>query len=355
MRVSNPLLMEAYSFFKNMAIVQIYKYFKVDYAHPTRVIAQLNNDCNSKCNMCDVWRQSKKELPASLWITALKNLKSSLRYFHVGFACGEILLKDDVFEVFEFCHNAQLPYTITTNGKLLTPINIERLLDLRPLNINISIDSLESEVYKKIRGVSFIEDVKSNIDYLMTYIKANSLTTKVFFKTVVNNLNLVELPSIALYSKEMNVAGITFDPIRRRRDIFFENKIDSFERMANINMFALQDSVEKLVKLKKEGVNILNSERRMKQWFKSNGLEKIIFCSTPLRDIYINNEGYIRLCDYSNMNIGNIASDNISLVINSEMARVEKKKLTQCKNPCDYCIHRNVFDYYSIFRSYLRN
>ena len=338
-----------------MAIVQIYKYFKVDSAHPTRIIAQLNNECNSKCNMCDVWRQSKKELPASVWVNALEQLKSRLGYFHVGFAGGEILLKDDVFDVFEFCHNAKLPYTITTNGKLLTPYYIEKLLKLQPLNINISIDSLDSKVYKEIRGVSYLGDVKSNIEYLMTYIKTNSLTTKVFFKTVVNNLNLRELPSIAIYAKEMGVAGITFDPIRRRRDIFMEGKIDSFERLANINMITLQESVTRLVALKKEGINILNSERRMKQWFKKSDFKKIVFCSAPLRDIYINNEGYVRLCDYTNSHIGNIANDNISLVINSEMARVEKKRLTQCQNPCDYCIHRNLFDYYNIFRSYRRN
>ena len=355
MRDSKVLFGMAHSFLRNIAAIQIYKYFKIDDAHPTRVIAQLNNDCNSRCNMCDVWRQDKTELPASIWISTLGKLKSSFKYFHVGFAGGEILLKDDVFEIFEFCHDAKLPYTITTNGRLLTPDNIERLLKLNPLNINISIDSLDSEVYHKIRGVSFIESVKSNIEYLMTYIKENSISTKVFFKTVVNNLNLRELPSIAIYSKEMNVAGITFDPIRRRRDIFLEKKIDSFETLANINMITLQESVEKLIALKREGINILNSEKRMNQWFKIHSFEERVFCSAPLRDIYINNEGYIRLCDYSNSYVGNITNDDISLLLNSEMARVEKKRLTKCQNPCDYCIHRNLFDYYNIFRSYMRN
>jgi MoaA/NifB/PqqE/SkfB family radical SAM enzyme len=345
----------ANSFLINIAIVQIYKSFNIDLAHPTRVIAQLNNECNSKCNMCDVWRQNKKELPASVWITALKQLKSSLGYFSVGFAGGEILLKDDVFEILEYCHDAKLPYTITTNGKLLTAYNIERLLKLNPLSINISIDSLDGGIYRKIRGVSFLECVKSNIDYLMMYIKKNSISTKVFFKTVVNNLNLNELSSIANYAREMNIAGVTFDPIRRRREIFFEQKIDAFEKMANINMNTLQDSVKKLVGLKNKGINILNSEKRMKQWFKIQNIEKKNFCSTALRDIYIDTEGYVRLCDYSNSYIGNIADDDIRLLLNSETTKVEKKRLTKCQNPCDYCIHRNLSDYYKIFLSYLKN
>lgn len=192
----------AYIFLKNMAAVQIYRLFNIDFTHPIRVIAQLNNECNSKCNMCDVWRQDKKEQPASVWINSLKHLKSSFGNFTVGFAGGEVLLKKDVFEIFEFCHNADIPYTITTNGKLLTANNINRLLQLRPLNINISIDSLDKDVYLNIRGVSFLESVKSNIDYLTMYIEKNSLNTKVFFKTVVNNLNLDELPMLANYAFE---------------------------------------------------------------------------------------------------------------------------------------------------------
>ena len=344
-------------YLRNIAVAQIYKSFNIDLTKPTRVIAQLNYECNSKCNMCDVWRQNKKELPASIWITALKQLKLSLGYFTVGFAGGEILLKDDVFEIFEFCHNAKIPYTITTNGKLLTAYNIERLLKLNPLNINISIDSLDGGVYRKIRGVSFLECVKSNIDYLMMYIRKNSLSTKVFFKTVVNNFNLNELSSIANYAREMNVSGITFDPIRRRREIFLENKIDEFEAMANINMNTLQDSVEELIRLKNKGINILNSEKRMNHWFRIQDKDnkKRHFCSAPLRDIYIDTEGYVRLCDYSDSYIGNIADDDIRLILISETTKVEKKRLTKCQNPCDYCIHRNLFDYYKIFLSYMKN
>jgi MoaA/NifB/PqqE/SkfB family radical SAM enzyme len=349
------LLRMANSYLRNMVTVEIYKTLNLDLTRPTRVIAQLNNECNSKCSMCDVWREKRGELPARIWITALKQLKSNLGYFTVGFAGGEILLKDDVFEIFEFCNNVKLPFTITTNGRLLSAKNIERLLKLNPLNINISLDSLENNVYREIRGVSFLESVKSNIDYLMKYINQNNLSTKVFLKTVVNNLNLNELASIANYSSAMQMAGITFDPLRRRRRIFKEKKIDAFEEMAKIDPNSLKDSVEQLISLKKKGINVFNSERRMRQWFNKPNTEKEIFCSAPLRDIYINSEGYVRLCDYTDSQIGNISIDDISILLKSEAARIEKKMLTRCSNPCDYCIHRNLFDYFRLFLGYLKN
>lgn len=345
----------AYIFLKNMAAVQTFNVFNIDFTYPIRVNAQLNNECNSKCNMCDVWRQSKKELTASVWINALRQLKSGFGNFNIGFAGGEVLLKEDVFEIFEFCHYANLPFTITTNGRLLTNDNIIRLLKLKPLNINISIDSLDKNVYREIRGVPFLEFVKSNIDYLMMCIEKDSLSTKVFFKTVVNNLNLSELHSIANYAFEKKVAGITFDPIRRRRKIFLEGKIDEFEKMANIDMKSLSDAVDRLGRLKKKGINILNSKERMNHWFKERDIDKKYFCSAPLRDIYINNEGHIRLCDFTESYIGNIAINDISLILKSKSVKIEKRRLTKCKNPCQYCIHRSLFDYFKIFASYLNN
>jgi len=88
---------------------------------------------------------------------------------------------------------------------------------------------------------------------------------------------------------------------------------------------------------------------------KQKGIDKEYFCSVPLRDIYINNEGCVRLCEYAESYIGNIAEDDIGMILKSESASIEKRRLSKCKNPCDYCIHRSLFDYYQIFKSYLKN
>jgi hypothetical protein len=134
-----------------------------------------------------------------------------------------------------------------------------------------------------------------------------------------------------------------------------EEKIDEFGKMANIDMNALSASIKKLVKLKNEGVNILNSEKRMNQWFKTLDNNRKFFCNAPLRDVYINSEGHIRLCDYTETYIGNIANDDICLILKSKTSRIEKKRLTKCDNPCDYCIHRNLLDYSKIFFSYVKS
>ena len=137
--------------------------------------------------------------------------------------------------------------------------------------------------------------------------------------------------------------------------IFFEEKIDEFEMMSNIDMKSLKDAKKRLVELKKKGVNILNSEKNINQWFKQCDNDNKYFCDAPLFRINITNEGQIKLCDFTESSVGNIVNDDIRVIFKSVGIRTEKKKLSQCKNPCVFCIHRNFFDYIRIFYSYLIN
>lgn len=352
----NNIINISYYYLKNIVAVELYKSFNTNFTFPVKINAQINNQCNSRCNMCDVWRQKVSELPSFIWINTFKKLKSEFRTFNIAFTGGEVLLKKDAYDIFEYCHKSNLPFTITTNGKLLTSDNVNRLLELNPLNINISLDSLDPVVYKQIRGQSYLEQVKSNIDYLMKQIGEQSFKTKVFLKTVINSYNVDELPLIAQYAHDKKISGITFDPVRRRRGIFIESKIPQFERLIDIDFAKLTESIDKLALLKKQGINILNSEERMKYWFKTKSYkEAYSFCSAPLREIYINNEGFVRLCDFTESNIGNISEQDILHILKSRDAVKEKKRLSHCQNPCDYCIHRNLSDYLRIFISYLKN
>ena len=340
---------------RNKAAVQVYKSFSIDLTYPGMLQAKLTNECNSRCNMCDVWRIKGKEIPASTWISALSQLKKTCRNYKVCFSGGEVFLKNDAFEIFEFCHDAQIPFGITTNGLLLSPENIMRLLEFHPMNINISLDSLSNDIYLSIRGVPFLERVKSNIDFLLVYIEKNSLETKVFFKTVVNSFNLNELHLLADYAMQKKVAGITFDPIKRKRKIFLEEKISEFEMMSNIDAKILLGAKKGLIALKNRGYNILNSKNDINSWFNKYENGHKYFCDASLLRINIDNEGQIKLCDYTESYIGNIVEDDIGVVLKSKNTKTEKKKLTHCEAPCEYCIQRTLSDYYNIFLSYVRN
>ncbi len=352
---TSDLINLSYHTLMNKFAISLYKNFGIDLTYPTIVYAQLTNACDSKCIMCDLWREKNSEVPASVWINAFEQLKTINRKYKIGFAGGEVLLKEDVFELFEYCNMANLPFGITTNGYLLNPNNINRLLRYRPMNINISLDSLDDETYIKIRGVSFLSTVKTNIDYLKDYIEEFGLNTKIFLKTVVNAFNLSELHILAKYAMGKKVAGITFDPVRRRRQIFLKEKIDEFEKMSTIDKKALHEAKNRIFELKKQGFNILNSDRNINDWFSKEIPLNKTFCESPLCSVYIFSDGQIKLCDYAESSIGNILTDDIQTIIKSDKVKIEKRSLSQCENPCVYCIHRNFHDNVKLFFSYLKN
>jgi len=344
-----------YATFKNKVAVSIFRNIGVDFTYPVMVQAMITNKCNSKCNMCDVWRNESEDLPASVWINAFSKLKETSKSFKVCFTGGEVFLKKDAFEIFNYCKKARIPFGITTNGYLLNQDNVNRFLELNPMNLNISLDSLNDDIYRTIRGVNFLTIVKSNIDYLMNYIDEHHLKTKVFFKTVITSHNLHELHHLAKYAKGKKVAGITFDPIKRKRKIFVEGRCEEFEKLTDIDLTSLKDAQEKLIEMKNQNSIILNSKKNIINWFTTSQNKNVIFCDAPLTRINITNDGQVRLCDYIESSIGNICNDNLGLLLKNKKVREEMKMLTSCKEPCEYCIQRNMSDYFRIFLNFLGN
>ena len=162
----------------------------IDTTYPVQVIAKLTNACNSRCEMCGKWRRMENvEIPARHWVKALQGLKSRIRPVMANFVGGEVLLKEDVFEIFRACADAGIPFGMTTNGILLTEGNCESYLECRPMNLTVSLDSLNPDTYEYIRGVSRLELVLENIEALMARLASTGSSLRVRLNTVVNAKN----------------------------------------------------------------------------------------------------------------------------------------------------------------------
>lgn len=128
--------------------------------NPTFLVYQLTNNCNSRCNMCNIWKkESKGELE-------LKDIKRALRtktfskIRWVNLTGGEPFLRKDIVDIVrEFSKLKDFEgVAIPTNGFLSATIE-RRAKDilkvLRPdqfLSITLSIDGFE-KTHDQIRGV----------------------------------------------------------------------------------------------------------------------------------------------------------------------------------------------------------
>ncbi len=119
----------------------------------------------------------------------------------VKFTGGEPLLREDLVDIISLVPDS-MESSITTNGILLADYAIE-LKEAGMSRVNISLDSLNPETYKKITGSNRLTDVLHGIDIALdaglTPIKLNMVMLRGindqeledFYRYIRNNRNLV--------------------------------------------------------------------------------------------------------------------------------------------------------------------
>jgi len=118
----------------------------------TDAVLMVTSRCNSRCTMCDAWKdKSGVELPAEDYWKLPKTLKS------INIVGGEPFLREDLPEVLriisERCRNPRL--VISTNGILVECIKRQLPLimnNVSRLAIRVSVDGI-GDVHDKVRGI----------------------------------------------------------------------------------------------------------------------------------------------------------------------------------------------------------
>lgn len=124
--------------------------------------------CNSSCGYCDLplnqgryemYREEIRRIFTSLY-------KDGLRFLFIQ--GGEPLVRKDLPEILEDLVEIGFSVTLITNGTLLRPSIVSRLAAL-PLNLSVSLDTLNRERYAEIRGADqlplVLEGLRSLADY----------------------------------------------------------------------------------------------------------------------------------------------------------------------------------------------
>jgi len=335
----------------NIIANNLYLRLGIDFTKPIHFYSQLTNSCNSSCKMCDAWanKQGYKDLPISDWIRFVEESQAFSKNIKHCFAGGEIFLKDGIFELLEFCSKSNIMFGITTNGILLNEENIKRLLALNPFNINISVDSLDGRIYEDIRGIAALEEVKSNINFLMKYKKDIKSDVVVTIKTIISRDNIDCLESIAKYVMDQNLNGVTFQPVYK--------KTKEADEMFRIDMNKLKSLVERLIEMNRKGYRILNSEKNMHQWINYFDANVVINnpCFVPLRSLYAVTNGNVSLCEAVESNFYNITRGGLKTAYESQLTKITKKKLLHCDEQCIYKVRRTFKEYSKIFMHYVKN
>ena len=155
--------------------------------------------CNSKCGYCDLpLNQGRPEMSRAEIASAFAHLyEEGVRYVIVQ--GGEPTVRKDIVEVLGDLLSIGLSLSLVTNGTRLTPELVARLNALnrsKRLAIAVSLDTLDRERYRLIRGADQLRVVRRGIDNLAAFTGQKSLVC------IVSELNRSDVPEVVAFANQ---------------------------------------------------------------------------------------------------------------------------------------------------------
>lgn len=133
---------------------------------PTFVSFNVTNRCNERCLMCSVWKTPGRELTLSEMEKIFTGLKRH-GIMVIEVSGGEPFLREDIFDVLGMLDRLGLLFTVTSNGTVLPEKAEEKLNRLKGLlQLGVSLDSLDRDMYAKLRGADALPKALRAIEHL---------------------------------------------------------------------------------------------------------------------------------------------------------------------------------------------
>ena len=323
---------------RNAIAEEIYLRTGRDFTRPVAIYAMVNEICNYRCRYCEYWRMPKyrPEMSIKDWQKALLDLREFIGDgYHVEFSGGEPYLKKGFLDLIRFCNEHRLKWGVTTNGAAFSSQNVvASTIAARPLNVNISVDSMRPDVHDYSRGVEgSLARILHGLSNLRAARQAAGLDFPIIVKPVVHRLNFRDLPEMVDWIQEIGATAINFQPVDRwTAETYQELWIDDPRDLSD-----LQSVRDRLIAMKRNGAPIMNSELLLRAWEKhfqeQPAPEAYRPCRVGMRNYFIRPDGEVEVCWYYDP-IGNVRTSSAREIWHGELAKQRRKETVECDSLC---------------------
>ncbi len=175
--------------------------------YPVFMDFELSNLCNLACVMCFDQFSSKLagKAPGEFYgPDFVSQLREFIPHLQIAaFKGGEPLLVDIYYQIWEqiIALKPDCEISIVTNGQILTE-RFKQLLPHGKFCLRVSIDSLQKQIYEKIRVGGVFEKVQTNIDYFAEYARQHKYNFALMVSPL--TLNWQELPEFVYYCNKLS-------------------------------------------------------------------------------------------------------------------------------------------------------
>lgn len=213
---------------------------------------ELSPVCNFSCRMCYVRRTPEEVQGHPREIMTLEQwLKIAEDAYEAGMLYllltgGEPLLWPGFWTLYEKLVQMGFLVSINTNGSLLDQNALERLKNLPPKRVNITLYGASDETYEKLCNV---RGMFSKVDQAIMSLKDAGIPVKL--NCSLTPVNAADLEEMVRYAKErelvLQIAAYMFPPIRRNPEVTGINERFTPEESARYRLkaFYLQNGEER--------------------------------------------------------------------------------------------------------------
>lgn len=286
------------------------------FSSPLEVILEVSQRCIRKCLHCYVTSANFQELSLDEFKIIIDKL-STAGVLIIHFTGGEPFLRKDFIEIVKYARSKNLRVHIDTNGILLDENIVRKLKELDIDALNIGFDGSNPDVYGITRSREDFDRVLANIQLVIKY----GIPVIIFF--CLHKKNYKDLHNLYRLCVRLGVSKISIDPYQPlNKSIAVRDKLYLvlFAKIA-IKLYGLFIS-----KLDTFTTNISWDHR----------------CNMGLTTLGIHPDGTISPCIVINKRVGNLLSNDVKDVWNSDLIR---KFITPAYygEPCNYCFFPNLY------------
>jgi MoaA/NifB/PqqE/SkfB family radical SAM enzyme len=334
---------------------------------PDMVQVNFTFRCNLSCKMCSMNSQMKilqaQGKPTEINSDVFKSIISQTK--QLGTKCilfigGEPLLRKDLFELVSYAKGKELNTVIVTNGVLLDEKAILKCFESGVDWLSISIDAADEQSFQAIRGAGVLDKIKQNIRLLNKLKKQhNRAAPNIVSVCTIMNDNIGQVTDIIELCRSLGISRIIFQPV------VFNNADQSIRQQGQSvyipeHRFGILDkAIDGLIFFKKQSRQnynyIANSIKQLEQirhYLKGNMHNKKLPCYAGYNRLQITQDHVIYFCIPPTKGIsssfGDVAKDSLKDLWHSKQARIRRKLIKKCKDPClQWCSFRDDFTAFS--------
>jgi len=157
-------------------------------------------ECNQKCTKCSHWKYKDKadRLPTERFISGIKSIPTAKELCIVG---GEpLLFKSEIYEILQGIASTNIRTVIITNGVSMDKDFIHTSAKYN-IHIVVSIDTMDKEFWKFVRGTNSHDLVLKNFEYATTILSPAQIS----IQSVLSKETQPHIVEVAEYANSKNV------------------------------------------------------------------------------------------------------------------------------------------------------